>query len=577
MKTAIRILIPAAVLVGFLTLLFAAYSYYYTDNFATIDPTKWAGSGTGNGPGLTSGTLISTVAVPGGSREYEVKSTLAIPSSGYSATFRQYLRADPNGGSSHYRVEFYTFTNYSGVCTGTVQVIKRDSGGVETQLGSALTGCSNPVTLRSLVTESAYVVVFVNNVMALYLPDTGPWIQSYDRRPGVGVSGGASGNAMTQAELGNRDTVAPSAPTNITCTAMSPTRIDGQWYAAADGANGIGVWRYHVYRNGVFWTYAYATSFSDQALSPGTQYTYTIYAQDFHLNLSSGANCTATTPGGGQNPAVATPPLRTGVRSNGTYWGAAPEQLDLLSGNLNWTMPLLKAQGRGGWSVGFALSYNSQLWRKDGSTTTKLGKDVGYGFGWRLMAGSIAPFWSDQQTLSHYVFTDSTGAEYKLDINTNGVWTSRDGTYAAYDGAAQKLMFPDGSFWMMQCVSAGAEADAGTRYPTLMQDSNGNQSKINYKVGAGVGWANSSARIETLEDVRGPIAAFYYDGSQHLTSISELLPTGGGTTSTIRPGRRCGRRSNRCSTARPRFCGGCGARRRPVSGRTPSPITRPGR
>ena len=81
MKTASRILIPAAVLAEFLAVLFAAYSYYYTDNFGTIDTTKWAviNPASGNVPGLTTGTLISRVAV---GREYEVKSTLAIPSSG---------------------------------------------------------------------------------------------------------------------------------------------------------------------------------------------------------------------------------------------------------------------------------------------------------------------------------------------------------------------------------------------------------------------------------------------------------------------------------------------------------------
>jgi len=122
-------------------------------------------------------------------------------------------------------------------------------------------------------------------------------------------------------------------------------------------------------------------------------------------------------------------PRRVGVRPSGSYWGAAGEQIDTLSGNLNFTAPLLKAVGRGGWGVAFALNYNSQLWRQDGGGTWKLGRDVGYGFGWRLQAGSITPYWSDQWTMHHYTFIDSTGAEYRLDVNTNGIWTSREGIY----------------------------------------------------------------------------------------------------------------------------------------------------
>src|SRR5207247_6918348 len=142
--------------------------------------------------------------------------------------------------------------------------------------------------------------------------------------------------------------------------------------------------------------------------------------------------------------------------------------------------------GRGGSSFQFSLNYNSQMWRQDSGGTWNLGGDVGYGFGWRLMAGSISPYWSDPNTIHHYIFIDSTGAEYSLTVNTNGIWTSTEGIYVSYDPAAQKLSFPDGTFWMMTCLSAGNEADAGTRYPKVMQDSNGNQALIRYLAGKGL-------------------------------------------------------------------------------------------
>jgi RHS repeat-associated protein len=320
-------------------------------------------------------------------------------------------------------------------------------------------------------------------------------------------------------------------------TSIYPTEVDAQWPATSDDPNGVGVWEYQIYRNGTYWGGTTSTSFADKGLSPGTAYTYTIYALDWHLNKSAGTSFSATTPGYGPNPAVVTPPARTGVHSLGSYWGAAGEQIDMLSGNLNFTVPLLRAMGRGVWGQTFALNYNSQLWRLDSGGTWNLGKDVGYGWGWRLMAGSIAPYWSDAYTIQYYLFTDYTGAEYKLDINTNGIWTSSQGAYVSYDGANQLLYFPDGSFWTMGCYSAGTEPDAGNRYPTIMQDTNGNQVLIRYQTGAGAPWANSSARITEIEDVRAVLNtstgtyrtwAFTYDNTgptPHLSGISNYILT----------------------------------------------------
>jgi hypothetical protein len=172
---------------------------------------------------------------------------------------------------------------------------------------------------------------------------------------------------------------------------------------------------------------------------------------------------TWTVGGSGQPPAVSgdSGPRRIGVRPLGVYWGAAPENIDVRSGNLNLTMPLVQAQGRAGFGAGFALSYNSQIWSNAG----KLARDVGYGYGWQLMAGSIAPAVSPD---TGYVYTDASGAQYRLNVNQNGVWISSEGVYASYDAAATRLYFPSGAFWIMGCVSSSGEADAQTRYPTLL-------------------------------------------------------------------------------------------------------------
>jgi RHS repeat-associated protein len=263
--------------------------------------------------------------------------------------------------------------------------------------------------------------------------------------------------------------------------------------------------------------FAYETAWLD---SPVATATYTIAG-------------TATQP---NPPPVGTPgadsgngmdPRRIGVRPLGSYWGAAGEDIDTTSGNLNFSIPLLKVLSRGGWSVAFALSYNSQIWRKDAAGTWWLGYDSGYGLGWMLQAGSIVPVWTSTSQIDHYLYTDSTGAEYSLATNTNGVWTGREGVYISFDTNTNRLYFNDGSFWVMGSQSSGSEPDAGTMYPTLIQDSNGNQITITYDNG------NSSSRITSITDPRttvgfsgtlSPTYTFTYSAG-HLNLIQSMVGT----------------------------------------------------
>jgi hypothetical protein len=62
-----------------------AYSYYYTDPLTSINPANWTQNGvlSARSGGLTSsdpsgGSLISNLAVPDGTSDYEVKTTLAL-------------------------------------------------------------------------------------------------------------------------------------------------------------------------------------------------------------------------------------------------------------------------------------------------------------------------------------------------------------------------------------------------------------------------------------------------------------------------------------------------------------------
>ncbi len=508
-----------------------AYQYYLYDNSFGPGPWTYIGNVTAGPMGLYGGHLVSTVPVPDGTNEYEVKSELRIWYPG--GTYTHYLRANANL-TTYYSVSLTSVTVNSVNCTATLNV-RKVVNSVVTLLSSSAVGCRDGIAMRSVYT-AGQILVYLDNVYVGGSYDT----SITSGQPGVGVTPQFyEFGLMATVYLGTLDRTAPS-PVNTQSIAASSfaTKADVQWAGAIDGANGIGIFGYRIFRDGVYLGERLTPAFSDETLSPNTTYTYSIYATDFHFNQSSAVTFAVTT-----TPPSTFDARRVGVRTSGAYWGGLGEQIDMASGNLNYSVPLLKAMGRG-WSVPFLLSYNSQLWRQEGTQTWKLGQDVGYGFGWRMMAGSVMPVYANYWTLHHYVFTDATGAEYRLDVNTNGVWTSRDSTYISYDTNLRRVYFTDGSHWEMGAQSAGTEDDAGTRYPTIMQDSNGNQVLVRYKTGVNAGWGNSSARIDEIEDVRATTAPFqpiHYktytftyttEAVPHLTSYMNWIGTSEGSTFT---------------------------------------------
>ena len=76
----------------------------------------------------------------------------------------------------------------------------------------------------------------------------------------------------------------------------------------------------------------------------------------------------------------------------------------------------------------------------------------------------------------------------------------------------------------MNAEAASGEPDAGTLYPVLMQDSNGNQIQITYAQGTGGLGPNTSARIDRIEDVRGTSLGGGLYGSYNFTYTPGPMP-----------------------------------------------------
>jgi len=102
------------------------------------------------------------------------------------------------------------------------------------------------------------------------------------------------------------DTTKPTAPTGLTATAISSSRIDLSWTASTDDTGVVG---YLVYRETTKIGGVTGTNYSDIGLSANTQYCYTVRAFDAAGNLSDPSKqacATTTTSGGGAKFPIAT-------------------------------------------------------------------------------------------------------------------------------------------------------------------------------------------------------------------------------------------------------------------------------
>lgn len=163
--------------------------------------------------------------------------------------------------------------------------------------------------------SSPFAVYIENDLKLVAVAPNGPQGWQY----GIGCACGL----MLSVDFGHLDTVAPTAiPAGSISKAAFTNRVDLQWPAASDNANGTGVHRYELYRNGNFIGSTTGLSYSDTAgIIPNTTYNYTLKVVDYHLNEAA-TNFTVNTPLLPTNPPYpsATPEgRRTGVRPTGAY------------------------------------------------------------------------------------------------------------------------------------------------------------------------------------------------------------------------------------------------------------------
>jgi chitodextrinase len=100
--------------------------------------------------------------------------------------------------------------------------------------------------------------------------------------------------AMTVGSGGGGDTVAPSTPSNLSSPSQTANSVALSWTASTDN---VGVTGYQVFRGGTQIGTSTTTGYTDTALTPATQYTYTVKAYDAAGNVSpASAALTVSTP-----------------------------------------------------------------------------------------------------------------------------------------------------------------------------------------------------------------------------------------------------------------------------------------
>jgi hypothetical protein len=283
--------------------LWAAPSYYLTDNLTSVDPLKWVAVGAASpaATGLSAvdpagGSLISRIPIPDGTAEAEVRVTFKLAVSG--GTYTLFLQATPDartggaGGGSYVAFEMRNPQfDAQGHCTADFVVLQ--SVAAATTLRAAFQhGCRDGMQMR-MALHSGVLLLWPDQADPMEFPVNG----SGSGQPGIGAYGTPAGNAISEVQLGAIDRVAPSAidPQKIGISAFR-NHIDVQWQPVTDDPAGSGLAGYWIARDGLYFMRTTATMFQDLTVKPNETHVYSVVSVDQHYNFSTPVTFTVSTP-----------------------------------------------------------------------------------------------------------------------------------------------------------------------------------------------------------------------------------------------------------------------------------------
>ena len=159
-------------------------------------------------------------------------------------------------------------------------------------------------------------------------------VRALDAAGNASSTSSAASVTTPQAQAPAPDTTAPSAPSNLRATPVSPTQVDLAWDASSD-AGGSGLRGYNVYRDGAASPLnaspLSAPSYGDTGRAASTTYSYQVEAIDGSGNKSAKTSISVTTPAPTPGADTTAPAAPTNLKVT----AVGP-----LSVALSWTAPI---------------------------------------------------------------------------------------------------------------------------------------------------------------------------------------------------------------------------------------------
>jgi hypothetical protein len=241
-----------------------------------------------------------TVLTRSASQTTPVSGSFTVPTSAVTGTTRmrvvmQYNAIPSACGSYNYgETEDYTVNITGGVVDTTAPVITLlGSAIVNLEVGDSFTdpGATASDNIDGNLTSSIVVTGTVNTAL------TGSYTLNYNVSDAAGNAAAQASRTVIINEAAG-DTQAPTAPTNLSASAITETTASLSWSASTDN---VGVTDYEVFSSGISIGSVSSTGANITGLVANTTYSYTVSAKDAAGNVSSSSNTeTFTTSGGSQ-------------------------------------------------------------------------------------------------------------------------------------------------------------------------------------------------------------------------------------------------------------------------------------
>ena len=320
------------------------------------------------------------------------------------------------------------------------------------------------------------------------------------------------------------DTTAPTAPTSLTATPISTTRIDLGWTASTDA---VGVTGYRVERcQGAGCTdFAQvgtpaATSFSDTGLTPSTTYRFRVRATDAAGNLSAySAIATATTQAVPDTTAPSAPTGLTatpGVAQASLAWTASTDNVAVTGYRVE------RCQGA-------SCTDFAQVGTPTGTTFTDTGLTALTTYRYRVRAVDAAGNLSDYSSVA----TATTPETPATPPGLVGAWAFNDGaglTAADSSGSGNPGTLQGGATWSPAGRNGGAISLNGSTGLVRVEDSASLDLTTGMTVSAWINPAASQSGWRTI--LQKQTDAYFLNAS---SGAGALRPAGGGTFGSSTP------------------------------------------